>query len=276
MPNPEPAGLPHDWIVPDWPVPPRVRALCTTRGGGVSNAPYASLNLGDHVGDDPAAVQENRRRFAQAIGAHPVFLRQVHGWQVAALALQDARTADGAVADGCVSAASSVACTILVADCLPVLLTDRSARAVAAAHAGWRGLAGAGGTGVLEATVGALRDALARDGGGRGADIELLAWLGPCIGPERFEVGAEVKAAFEAHDPAATACFRPGRTSRWLADLPGLARQRLGALGVTSVYGNDGSAGWCTVGNPARFHSYRRDQASEGGSGRMAACIWLA
>ena len=249
-----------------------MHALCSTRAGGVSGGPYASLNLGDHVGDDPAAVHENRRRFAHAICAHPVFLQQVHGWQVAEL---DAQTPDGTVADGCVSAASNVACTILVADCLPVLLTDRGGRAVAAAHAGWRGLAGADGIGVLEATVAALRAAIDRDAGrGRGTS-EQLAWLGPCIGPERFEVGSEVKAAFEAHDPAASVCFKRSRADRWLADLPALARQRLAALGIVSVHGNDGSAGWCTVGNPARFHSYRRDQRTQGGSGRMAACIWM-
>ncbi|MBS0315703.1 MAG: laccase domain-containing protein, partial [Proteobacteria bacterium] len=143
------------------------------------------------------------------------------------------------------------------------------------AHAGWRGLVGTDGIGVLEATVAALRAAVDRDadkGKGKG---ELLAWLGPCIGPERFEVGSEVKAAFEAHDPAASVCFKAGRADRWLADLPALARQRLAALGVAGVHGNDGSAGWCTVGNPLRFHSYRRDQRSQGGSGRMAACIWV-
>jgi YfiH family protein len=270
MPSLKAPGIPRDWIVPDWPAPPAVHALCTTRAGGASGGAYASLNLGDHVGDDPAAVQANRLRLQQAIDARPVFLRQVHGWQVAEL---DAQTADGTVADGCVTGAPGVACTILVADCLPVLLTDRAGRAVAAAHAGWRGLAGSQGIGVLEATVAELRDALHRDRDD--AQEELIAWLGPCIGSDHFEVGAEVKAAFEAHDPAAAPCFRPGRTGRWLADLPALARQRLAKLGVTAVHGNDGSAGWCTVSDSSRFHSYRRDQAALGGSGRMAACIWL-
>jgi hypothetical protein len=237
-----------------------VRAVCTTRAGGRSLPPYDSLNLGDHVGDDPLAVGANRAVLAQALQARPVFLQQVHGRGVVAL---DAHTAHGTEADACLTRAPGVACTVMVADCLPLLYTDARGSFVAAAHAGWRGLAGAGGVGVLEALHAAL---------GVQAQ-EIMVWLGPCIGPQAFEVGSEVRAAFEAHDRQAAACFRaaPG-PGKWLADLPALARQRLAALGVTRVYGNDGSTAWCTVANPSRFFSHRRDRIS----GRFAACVWLA
>jgi YfiH family protein len=246
-----------EWLVPDWPAPPNVQALCTTRHGGVSAGRYESLNLGDHVGDAPADVAANRARLAQALdGARPVFLQQVHGIGVAML--DGAQPSpDGLAADAATTTASGVACTIMVADCLPVLFTDRAGRRVAAAHAGWRGLA----EGVLERTV-------ARFEAPAG---ELMAWLGPCIGPTAFEVGAEVKAAFEAHASEAADCFAPAAApGKWLADLPALARQRLRALGLAQLHGNDGSAGWCTVGNPSRFFSHRRD----GVSGRFAALVW--
>lgn len=252
------------WIVPDWPVPANVRAACSTREGGVSAGPFATFNLGDHVGDDIASVHENRRRFAAATQARPVFLRQVHGSGVAEL---NSRTPDGSEADACFTDAAGVACTIMVADCLPVLFATADGRLVGAAHAGWRGLAGSQGKGVLEAACGAL----CGDGQARPADI--VAWLGPCIGPDAFEVGAEVKAAFEAHDSGAAALFRAGREGKWLADLPGLARRRLQALGLRSIHGNDGSTGWCTVANPSRFFSHRRDR---GTSGRFAAAVWRA
>lgn len=255
-------ALPPGWIVPEWPAPARVRAACTTRAGGVSDAPYDSLNLGDHVGDDPGRVAQNRVAFAQRIGARPVFLRQVHG--TATVRLTGA-TPDGAEADGCIALDRGVACTIMVADCLPVLFSAADGRAVAAAHAGWRGLAGEGGRGVLESVCESLRGAGVGDASG------LLAWLGPCIGPKAFEVGPDVRAAFEAHDPGASALFAPYREGKWLADLPGLARRRLASLGITRVYGNDGSAEWCTVANPSRYFSHRRD----GASGRFAASIWL-
>lgn len=248
-------------IQPDWPAVAAVRSLCSTRTGGVSAPPYDSLNLGDHVGDDPLAVQANRRALQQATGARPVFLQQVHGSQVVTLT---GDTADGTPADGCVTTQPGVACTIMVADCLPVLFADSKGRAVAAAHAGWRGLAGEGGCGILEQTHAQFR-AAAGEGG------ETLAWLGPCIGPTAFEVGDEVKAAFDAHDARASALFRPHAPGKWLADLQGLARLRLAALGITRIHGNDGSAPWCTVGNPSRFFSHRRDRVS----GRFAACIWL-
>jgi len=256
-----------DWIVPDWPAPAGVRALCTTRAGGVSQGPWASLNLGDHVGDAPAAVQVNRSRLADATVARPVFLQQVHGTGV--VSLDDPALAHGTPADACVATVPGRACTIMVADCLPVLLADRAGHAVGAAHAGWRGLAG----GVLESACGRLRaDAKAEHG--RGA-IELVAWLGPCIGPEAFEVGSEVRAAFVAQDAGAAVCFRPAAgAGQWWADLPGLARRRLAAAGVASVHGNDGSTAWCTVANASRFFSHRRDALRLGSSGRMAACIW--
>jgi YfiH family protein len=248
-----------DWLIPQWPAPAAVHAVCTTRAGGHSHPPYDSLNLGDHVGDDPLAVAANRAVLAQAIAARPVFLQQVHGSGVVAL---DAHTPHGTPADACYTRARGLACTIMVADCLPLLYTDAAGSFVAAAHAGWRGLAGQGGLGVLEALHAAL-GAPAR---------ELMVWLGPCIGPQAFEVGDEVRSAFEAHDRAATACFRPAAApGKWLADLPALARLRLAALGLTQVYGNDGSPAWCTVANPSRFFSHRRDRVS----GRLAACIWL-
>ncbi len=245
-----------DWIVPDWPAPPGVHAVCTTRAGGVSAGCYAGLNLGDHVGDDPDAVRSNRGQLADAIGARPVFLQQVHGTGVAAI---PGTAADGTAADGCTTVERGVACTIMVADCLPVLFTDEAGRRVAAAHAGWRGLA----AGVLERTL----DAFQHEGGaGR-----VIAWLGPCIGRDAFEVGDEVRIAFESLAPEAHACFEPtGARGKWMADLAGLARQRLRAAGVTRLYGNDGTDAWCTVHNPLRFFSHRRDRVS----GRFAACIW--
>lgn len=229
--------------------------------GGISKPPYDSLNLGDHVGDDPGAVASNRQVLRQAAGARPVFLQQVHGVQVVALSDE---TPDGTQADGCVTTQRGVACTIMVADCLPVLFAHSQGRAVAAAHAGWRGLAGEGVRGVLEQTHAQFRAAA-----GEGGDT--LAWLGPCIGPTAFEVGDEVKVAFEAHDARAAVMFRPYTQGKWLANLQGLARLRLAAMGITRIYGNDGSDAWCTVGNPSRFFSHRRDRVS----GRFAACIWL-
>ena len=246
---------------PQWPAPPGVHAWCSTRDGGVSAPPYDTLNLGDHVGDDPAAVAENRKRFAQALQARPVFLQQVHGRGVVRLA---ADTRDGTQADACWTTERGVACTMMVADCLPVPLADRAGRNVGAAHCGWGGLAGEGGQGVLESLWQAMR-VHAEDPG------EILAWLGPCIGPGAFEVGPEVRAAFVRSDAQADACFRPHGEGKFLADLQALARRRLAALGIAGVHGNDGSAAWCTVTNPPRFFSHRRDRTS----GRLAAAVWL-
>jgi YfiH family protein len=246
-------------MVPDWPAPPNVRAACTTRAGGVSAAPYDRLNLGDHVGDDPDRVSHNRAIFQEALQAHPVFLRQVHGTRTARLICD---TPDDIEADACITNERGLACTIMVADCMPVLFATGDGRAVAAAHAGWRGLAGEAGKGVIESVCDALRQQ---------SDLaDVLAWLGPCIGPQAFEVGPEVKAAFEAHDAGASSMFKPHADGKWLADLPGLVRRRLAASGITRVYGNDGNPTWCTVSNPSIFFSHRRDRAS----GRFAAAIW--
>ncbi|APW36862.1 laccase [Rhodoferax koreense] len=263
MSNPHP-----DWLRPAWPAPANVQAIFTTRAGGVSAAPFDRLNLGDHVNDAPEAVLANRAVLKAAITAEPVFLQQVHGTRVAAL--DTAPRGGPIVSDACLATQPGLACTIMVADCLPVLFSNRQGSAVAAAHAGWRGLAGEQGLGVLESTVNALLQAA-----GPGACVsDMIAWLGPCIGPEAFEVGDEVRAAFVAWQADAAALFRAGRPGKWFADLPGLARLRLRALGFANVqiHGNDGSPAWCTVHNPSRFFSYRR----EGLTGRMAACVWLA
>jgi YfiH family protein len=256
-----------DWITPDWPAPANVRAVCTTRAGGVSLPPYDTLNLGDHVGDEAAAVARNRGIFGAALDAHPVFLQQVHGTGVIEV---QRGTADGTQADGCFTTRSAVACTIMVADCLPVLFTDTEGTAVAAAHAGWRGLAGVAGHGILESVSEAFW-AVARTGRSSAAS-KTIAWLGPCIGPQAFEVGDEVRQAFASHDAKTQAMFRPHAPGKWLADLQGLARLRLQALGITQVHGNDGSAPWCTVSEGSRFFSHRRDRIS----GRFAAAAWLA
>lgn len=255
-----------DWLRPDWSAPAGVSALMSTRLGGVSAAPFDSLNLrppelGGADVDAPQAVRENQRRFARALGATPVWLEQVHGCSVSRLTRADlapGRTL--ARADASLSTTPGVACAVLVADCLPLLMCSDDGRAVAAAHAGWRGLA----AGVIEATL----DALCAAAGCRPADV--MVWLGACIGPRQFEVGAEVLRAFGV-DPASPdgRCFmarpRADGSARWLADLPQLARDRLAAGGVARVSGGR----WCTVEDRARFFSYRRD----GRTGRMAAAI---
>ena len=248
-----------DWLRPQWPAPARVRAVCTTRAGGTSPAPFDSFNLGDRVGDDPLRVAAHRANLGNGLGARPVFLQQVHGVEVLEA---HADTPDGAQADGAHTRQRGLACIAQVADCLPILLCDRAGEQVAALHAGWRGLAGAGGAGVVEQGVGVM-DA------GPG---QLLAWMGPCIGPHAFEVGEDVRQAFMHVDPSAAACFSALRAGKWLADLPALARKRLQAAGVQEIYGNDGSPGWCTVSQAGRFFSFRRD----GICGRMAAAIALA
>ncbi|MCB4786980.1 MULTISPECIES: peptidoglycan editing factor PgeF [unclassified Delftia] len=275
LPDSLPGTIPASWLVPEWPAPPGVHALCTSREGGVSTAPWGSLNLGDHVGDDPQAVRTNRQRLQEIVRAHTpgacaVFLQQVHGVDVVAL---DAGSAQGQAFDACVTSASGVVCTIMVADCLPVLLAHRSGAVVGAAHAGWRGLAG----GVLETLFERFAGQIQTPPGQ--VAQQTLAWLGPCIGPRSFEVGAEVRAAFIAHDAAAGPHFTAvpqegGGAPKYLANLAGLARQRLAALGITAIYGNDGGDAWCTVLNGSRFFSHRRDAARLGSSGRFAACIW--
>lgn len=257
------SSIPPDWLLPDWPAPARVRAACTIRTGGVSASPFDRLNLGDHVGDDPACVARNRAIHSAALGARPVYLKQVHGTDVIEL---DANTADGTRADACWTTQPGVACTIMVADCLPVLLADSGGRCVAGAHAGWRGLAG----GVLESLWAVFWPQVAADS--ESAARQTLVWLGPCIGPSAFELGEDVRSAFLALDPASERHFRPHLRGKWLADLPGLARDRLRRLGIRQVHGNDGSTGWCTVSDPSRFFSHRRDRVS----GRLAAAVWLA
>ena len=257
--------LPSEWLVPDWPVPADIRALFTTRAGGVSAPPFDSFNLGDHVRDEPAAVVVNRQRLRDATGARPVFLSQVHGVEIAKL---DGATPDGTEADACVTVHTGVACAVMVADCLPVLWCLPDGSAVAASHAGWRGLAGQDGHGILEATYQSL---LARCTTG----VAPLVWLGPCIGPKAFEVGAEVREAFVTVDTEAARCFEAlPAEGKYLADLPALARLRLGAMGITKIFGNDSSDAWCTVTQSSRFFSHRRDAARLGSTGRMAACIW--
>lgn len=248
-------------IEPDWDVP-GVGALMTTRAGGVSVAPWDSLNLGTAVGDDPAAVAENRRRLAAAIGTVPVYLRQVHGARVVVLSAADADPARGPPeADAAVTAAVGVACSVQVADCLPVLFAAPDGRAVGAAHAGWRGLA----AGVVEGT---LRQLCALAGC---EPRDVRAWLGPCIGPRSFEVGADVLAAFGVEAaPADRPHFRyrprPDGSARWLGDLTGLARERLARAGVAHVSGGR----WCTAEDRSTFFSFRRD----GVTGRHVAAAW--
>jgi polyphenol oxidase len=272
----------------DWPAAAGVRAVMTTRHGGVSLPPFDSFNLGNHVQDDATHVALNRQRLGRALGARPVFLQQVHGTRCVSL---DDHTPDGTVADACATRQPGVVCTVMVADCLPVLLVDAAGRTVAAAHAGWRGLAGAGegcggdceggGEGVLESVFKHFSALSLMNNEQFATDKNsVTAWLGPCIGPTEFEVGAEVRAAFLDSDlptAAVNACFErvPGTSDKYLAHLAALARLRLSRLGVTSVWGNDGSPAWCTVTQASLWFSHRRDAARLGSTGRMAACIWL-
>ncbi|HEY5718064.1 MAG TPA: peptidoglycan editing factor PgeF [Motiliproteus sp.] len=245
------------WLQPEWPAPVSVRALATTRLGGVSAGPYDSLNLGDHVGDDPERVAANRERLQQAVGTEVAltWLQQVHGVRVVDTAAALASPTPLA-ADAVWTQQPNHACVVMTADCLPVLFCDRAGTRVAAAHAGWRGLA----DGVLESTLAAL-----------GCDpAEVLCWFGPAIGATAFEVGGEVRARFVADLPESTSAFipPPGGADKWLADLYQLARLRLAREGVSAFYGGE----HCTHSDAERFFSYRRD----GVTGRMASLIWLA
>jgi len=275
-----------DWIIPDWPTPPRVRACMTTRAGGIGRAPYDSFNTATHVGDDPATVAENRRLLRQDLPNEPLWLNQVHGLRVFKLvppplekgAREDSSEGDTAharqsppsslfqrgeitpEADACMTRELNQVCVVQTADCLPVLFCDEAGTVVGAAHAGWRGLAG----GVLEETVKAM-----------GVQPErILAWFGAAIGPEAFEVGEEVREAFVSRHALAGVAFRPALPGtldevprKWLADIYALARIRLAAVGVERVYGG----GLCTFKDQARFFSYRREPTT----GRMASLIWL-
>ncbi len=234
-------------IVPDWPAPSRVKSLMTTREGGVSHAPWASFNLGDHVGDDLAHVAANRAHLRQGLPSEPGWLKQVHSASVVETG------ADVPQADASFTRQTGTVSVVLTADCLPVLFCDRAGSVVAAAHAGWRGLA----DGVLESTVAAMKVPPAG----------ILAWMGAAIGPQAFEVGDEVRQVFVAQHPQAAAAFVAHAPGKWLADIYLLARIRLQGLGVKAVYGG----GRCTFTESERFFSYRRD----GVTGRMAALIWL-
>jgi len=239
------------YIHPGWPAPANVRALITTRAGGVSTGPWASLNLGYRAGDDAQAVTQNRALLDRHLPQSPKWLTQIHGTTVV-----DADELTGSPqADASVARKAGTVCAIMIADCLPILFTNRSGSVVAAAHAGWRGLA----SGVIANTVQAL--------GAAGAPPdELMAYIGPGIGPGAFEVGADVYAAFTTNDADTARAFKPHTPGKWLADLFALARRALARAGVTQVYGG----GLCTVSDPLRFYSYRRDKVT----GRMAALIW--
>jgi len=239
------------WIVPDWPVAATVRSVLTTRQGGVSQGVFSSLNLGNHVGDDPVAVATNRARVGSLVGK-PVWLDQVHGTRVIDIARYGS-TDSPPQADAAFAREPGAACAVMTADCLPVLFCNESGSVVAAAHAGWRGLL----AGVLEETIRAMMVPA----------NTVLAYLGPSIGPQAFEVGDEVRAAYVAENSAAAVAFKPAAPGKWLADIYLLARQRLAGQGVEQIYGGS----FCTVSDPERFFSYRRD----GQTGRMAAMIWL-
>lgn len=240
------ADLP--WITPDWPAPANVKALQTTRHGGVSTGVYASLNLGDHVKDLARHVAANRQKLSAYLPSEPVWLQQVHGVRVIDAALSSCLES----ADASFSRRKQVVCVTMTADCLPVLLCDQAGTAVAAIHAGWRSLC----DGVIEATIAAMPV----------PPNTLMAWLGPAIGPDAFEVGGEVRAQFMAQDAQAELAFKP-KGDKWLGDLYTIARQRLQMLGVSQVYGG----GRCTYSEPETFFSFRRD----GDTGRMASFIWL-
>ncbi|WP_133719096.1 peptidoglycan editing factor PgeF [Methylocaldum gracile] len=235
------------WIEPEWPVPPGVRAASTLRRGGVSIGPYRSLNLGAHVGDEPSRVSENRHRLREALSlpAEPVWLNQVHGKHVIRADVSTYRSADAAF-----TCQTGIVCTVMTADCLPVLLCSKEGDRVAAVHAGWKGLA----AGVIEAAVEALEG------------DDLLAWLGPAIGPDAFEVGHEVRETFVRKRAAFAAAFCQTENAKWLADLYHLARIVLNDAGISAIYGG----GFCTFGNADDFFSYRRDRVT----GRMATLIW--
>ncbi len=242
-------SAPPQWIVPGWPAPKRVRALCTTRHGGASGGIYGTFNVGVAVGDDPALVAENRARLRSLLPGDPVWLKQVHGTRVV-----NADEVHAIVeADACMTRSAGTVLAIQAADCMPVLLADRSGSVIAAAHAGWRGLA----SGVIENAVAAMKIAPAN----------VLAWLGPAISGAAYEVGQDVHDAFTGADPTAATAFVAHGHGKYLVDLYTLARQRLARLGVASVHGGS----YCTFGDTDRFYSYRR----EGITGRMVALIWI-
>lgn len=246
-----------DFIIPNWPAPSNVHALQTTRYGGISLAPYNSLNLGEHVQDNPLHVAHNRQLLSQFVPSEPVWLNQVHGIH----AVDAANTACVPDADASFTTHHNNVCVVMTADCLPILLCDKAGTAVASIHAGWRSLC----DGVIEESVRKMPVDAA----------QLMAWLGPAIGPQAFEVGSEVRAQFLAKDAQAEVAFRPltdnKNGEKWLADIYKLASQRLNHLGVSQIYGGGQQESYCTFSDEQRFFSYRRDNQT----GRMATLIWL-
>lgn len=242
-----------NFIVPNWPAPTNVKALQTTRIGGVSQAPFASLNLGAHVNDDGIAVAKNRQLLSPYLPSEPVWVNQVHGVEV----IDAAQSSCLQNADASFTTQANVVCVTMTADCLPVLLCDRAGTVVAAVHAGWRGLC----DGSIEAAVNKLP--VERS--------EILAWLGPAIGSEAFEVGDEVRQQFMRHDSHAELAFKP-HADKWFCNMYMIAQQRLNKLGVTQIYGGSINEDFCTYTDEARFFSFRRDNVT----GRMASLIWLA
>jgi YfiH family protein len=242
-------NLPEHCIIPDWPAPANVKSLQTTRHGGISVAPYDTLNLGDHVGDNPLAVARNREFLNRLVPTEPVWLEQVHGTIVASADHASCRPR----ADACIARHRRSVCVVMTADCLPVLLCDERGTVVGAVHAGWRGLC----EGVIESTVLAMGV----------PPLSLMAWMGPAIGREHFEVGSEVRDAFTRVQPQAASAFVGGERDKWHADLYALARLRIEALGISRIYGGN----YCTFRERERFFSYRRD----GATGRMGTFVWL-
>lgn len=239
----------------------------TTRHGGVSSAPWGTLNLGDHVGDKLEDVMANRTLVGQQIQTPAIYLRQVHGVQGVAI---DTQTPANTEADLAWTREAGVACTMMVADCLPILVCHSQQKWVASAHAGWRGLAGSQGLGVVESLASVIH--------AQGLSTQdCLVWLGPCIGPTAFEVGSEVLAAFQNGKAEATskAYFEPAAADKYMADLAGLARHKLQMAGFANLYGNDSTLAWCTFSQAKLYHSHRRDAALLGSAGRMAAYVWI-
>lgn len=241
-----------NFIEPDWPVPAHVKALQTTRVGGVSSAPFASLNFGAHVGDDPIAVAANRQLLSPYLPSEPVWVNQVHGVEVIDAAVSSCLQN----ADASFTTKSNVVCVTMTADCLPVLLCDKKGTVVAAVHAGWRGLC----DGVIESAVAKMQVPAS----------EILVWLGPAIGPDAFEVGDDVREQFVAKDSHAVSAFKP-HGEKWLCNIYLIAKQRLRVLGVTEIYGATVNESFCTYTDKERFFSFRRDNVT----GRMASMIWL-
>jgi YfiH family protein len=242
-----------DLIIPNWPAPANVKSLQTTRSGGVSAAPYASLNLATHVNDNPLAVAQNRQLLRPYLPSEPVWINQVHGVDV----IDAATSCSLQNADAAYTTSANVVCVTMTADCLPVLLCDTRGTVVAAVHAGWRGLC----DGVIEAACHKMAVPAS----------EILAWLGPAIGPNAFEVGADVRAQFMQHDQQASLAFKPW-AEKWRCDLYLIAKQRLNKLGVTQIYGGGVNADFCTYTDEDRFYSFRRDNVT----GRMATLIWMS